>query len=91
MLRLTPLFLITVVLATSAQTPTQPYPFVPPPPPQTYPQPLTDTNEGIQPIFDGTLKNWDGDSQYINYRSVAIAGTKWLLRGYQAGIDGADK
>jgi hypothetical protein len=27
----------------------------------------------------------------INYRSVEIAGTKYLLRGYQADIDGADK
>lgn len=27
----------------------------------------------------------------INYRSVEIPGTKYLLRGYQADIDGADK
>ncbi len=127
-------------LTASAQTPVQPYPFAPSPGPQTYPHPLIDTNEGFQPIFDGTLKNWDGDPQYwrienniligevtpanllkqnsfliyrggtpkdfelkaefrisdhgssgINYRSVEISGTKWLLRGYQADIDGADK
>jgi hypothetical protein len=136
--------LIPIALATalsaSAQTPVQPYPFAPPPGPQIYPHPLTDTNEGFQPIFDGTLKDWDGDPQYwridnniligevtpnnllkqnsfliyrgatpkdfelkaefrisdhgnsgINYRSVEIPGTKWLLRGYQADIDGASK
>jgi hypothetical protein len=135
---------ITLALAitdtATGQTPVQPYPFAPPPLPQAYPHPLTDTNEGFQPIFDGTLKNWDGDPQYwrvdngvlvgevtpnnllkqnsfliwrggtpkdfelkaefrisdhgnsgINYRSVEIQGTKWLLRGYQADIDGADK
>jgi Domain of Unknown Function (DUF1080) len=27
----------------------------------------------------------------INYRSVEIPGTKWLMRGYQADIDGANK
>jgi hypothetical protein len=27
----------------------------------------------------------------INYRSVEIPGTKWLMRGYQADIDGASK
>jgi Domain of Unknown Function (DUF1080) len=27
----------------------------------------------------------------VNYRSVEIPGTKWLLRGYQADIDGANK
>lgn len=27
----------------------------------------------------------------INYRSAEIAGTKWLMRGYQADIDGANK
>ena len=129
-----------IALTASAQTPVQPYPFAPSPGPQTYPHPLIDTNEGFQPIFDGTLKNWDGDPQYwrienniligevtpdnllkqnsfliyrggtpkdfelkaefhisdhgnsgINYRSVEIPGTKWLLRGYQADIDGADK
>ncbi len=126
-------------LATS-QTPVQPYPFAPPPGPQIYPNPLVDSNEDFQAIFDGTLKNWDGDPQYwrvengilvgevtpdnllkqnsfliwrggapkdfelkvefrisehgnsgINYRSVEISGTRWLLRGYQADIDGADK
>ena len=135
---------ITLALAISntaiSQTPVQPYPFAPPAGPQSYPHPLTDTNEGFQPIFDGTLKNWDGDPQYwrvdngilvgevtpsnllkqnsfliwrggtpkdfelkvefrisdhgnsgINYRSVEIPNTKWLLRGYQADIDGADK
>jgi len=130
----------TTALSAMSQTTTQPYPFAPPPPPQTYPHPLVDTEEGFQPIFDGTLKNWDGDSQYwrvedhiligevtlnnllkqnsfliyrgstpkdfelkadfrisdhgnsgINYRSVEIPGTKWLLRGYQADIDGANK
>ena len=135
---------ITVALAimdtATGQTPVQPYPFAPPPPPQAYPHSLTDTDAGFQPIFDGTLKNWDGDPQYwrvengilvgevtpnnllkqnsfliwrggapkdfelkaefrisdhgnsgINYRSVEIPSTKWLLRGYQADIDGADK
>jgi 3-keto-disaccharide hydrolase len=131
---------LVTALTTSAQTPTQPYPFAPPPGPQTYPHPLPDTNEGFQPIFDGTLKNWDGDPQYwrvenniligdvtpnnllkqnsfliyrgttprnfelkaefrisdhgnsgINYRSIEISNTKWLLRGYQADIDGANK
>jgi Domain of Unknown Function (DUF1080) len=137
------LLLLLLIAATStafSQTPTQPYPFAPPPGPQTYPHPLIDTDEGFQPIFDGTLKNWDGDPQYwrvedhiligevtpgnllkqnsfiiyrgaspknfelkadfrisgqgnsgINYRSVEIPGTKWLLRGYQADIDGADR
>lgn len=124
----------------AGQTPVQPYPFAPSPPAQTYPRPLVDTNEGFQPIFDGTLKDWDGDPQYwrvengvligevtpanllkqnsfliwrggtpkdfelkaefrisehgnsgINYRSVEFPGTKWLLKGYQADIDGADK
>jgi hypothetical protein len=124
----------------TGQTPVQPYSFAPPPGPQIYPHPLVDSNEGFQPIFDGTLKNWHGDPQYwrvengilvgevtpgnllkqnsfliwrggapkdfelkaefrisehgnsgINYRSVEISGTKWLLRGYQADIDGADK
>ena len=139
---LIPIALVTALtaLTASAQTPVQPYPFAPPPGPQTYPHPLTDTNEGFQPIFDGILKNWDGDPQYwrvenniligevtstnllkqnsfliyrgatpknfelkvefrisdhgnsgINYRSVEIGGTKWLLRGYQADIDGANK
>jgi hypothetical protein len=127
-------------LTAASQTPVQPYPFAPPPGPQIYPHPYVDSNEGFQPIFDGTLKNWDGDPQYwrvengilvgevtpnnllkqnsfliwrggapkdfelkaefrisehgnsgINYRSVEISGTKWLLRGYQADIDGADK
>jgi hypothetical protein len=131
---------LTILLSASAQTPVQPYPFAPPPGPQTYPHPLTDTNDGFQPIFDGTLKTWDGDPQYwriennfligevtpdnllkqnsfliwrggtprdfelkaefrisdhgnsgINYRSVEVPGTKWLLRGYQADIDGANK
>ena len=135
-----PILTLATALSASAQTPVQPYPFAPPPGPQTYPHPLTDTNEGFQPIFDGTLKNWDGDPQYwrvennvligevtsanllkqnsfliwrggtpkdfelkaefrisdhgnsgINYRSVEISGTKWLIRGYQADIDGADK
>ncbi len=27
----------------------------------------------------------------MNYRSEEIGGTKWLLRGYQADIDGANK
>jgi hypothetical protein len=131
---------LAAALSASAQTPVQPYPFAPPPGPKIYPHPLVDTNEGFQPIFDGTLKNWDGDPQYwrvenniligevtpnsllkqnsfliwrggtpkdfelkaefrisdhgnsgINYRSAGISGTKWLLRGYQADIDGADK
>ncbi len=131
---------IATALSASAQTHTQPYPFAPPPGPQIYPHPLADTNDGFQPIFDGTLKSWDGDPQYwrvenniligevtpsnllkqnsfliwrggtpkdfelkvefrissqgnsgINYRSVEFPGTKWLLRGYQADIDGADK
>ncbi len=126
--------------AATRQTPVQPYPFAPPPGPQIYPHPLVDSNDGFQPIFDGALKNWDGDPQYwrvengilvgevtpnnllkqnsfliwrggapkdfelkaefrisdhgnsgINYRSVEISGTRWLLRGYQADIDGADK
>jgi hypothetical protein len=130
----------TAAFSALAQTPVQPYPFAPPPGPQTYPHPLADTDAGFQPIFDGTLKNWDGDPQYwrienkiligevtpnnllkqnsfliyrgstpkdfelkaefrisdhgnsgINYRSVEIPNTKWLLRGYQADIDGADK
>ena len=145
MSRLTPLvifaFTLTAAAQTaSAQTPVQPYPFAPPPGPQIYPHPLVDTDDSFQPIFDGTIKNWDGDPQYwrvenhiligevtpnnllkqnsfliwrggtpkdfelkaefrisdhgnsgINYRSVEIPGTKWLLRGYQADIDGADK
>ena len=131
---------LAVTQAANSQTPVQPYPFAPPPGPQIYPHPLVESNEGFQPIFDGTLKNWDGDPQYwrvengilvgevtpnnllkqnsfliwrggaprdfelkaefrisghgnsgINYRSVEISGTKWLLRGYQADIDGADK
>ncbi len=131
---------LAVTQAANSQTPVQPYPFAPPPGPQIYPHPLADSNEGFQPIFDGTLKNWDGDPQYwrvengilvgevtpnnllkqnsfliwrggapkdfelkaefrisghgnsgINYRSAEISGTKWLLRGYQADIDGADK
>jgi hypothetical protein len=133
-------FIFGLTQAATSQTPAQPYPFAPPPGPQIYPHPLADSNEGFQPIFDGTLKNWDGDPQYwrvengilvgevtpgnllkqnsfliwrggaskdfelkaefrisehgnsgINYRSVEISGTKWLLRGYQADIDGADK
>jgi Domain of Unknown Function (DUF1080) len=133
-------FALATLLSASAQTPTQPYPFAPPPGRQIYPHPLTDTDEAFHPIFDGTLKNWDGDPQYwrienhiligevtannllkqnsfliwrggtpkdfelkaefrisehgnsgINYRSAEISGTKWLLRGYQADIDGADK
>jgi Domain of Unknown Function (DUF1080) len=131
---------LTATLSTSAQTPAQPYPLAPAPGPQTYPHVLTDTDEGFHPLFDGTLRNWDGDPQYwrvenniligevtpknllkqnsfliyraatpkdfelkaefrissqgnsgINYRSAEIPGTKWLLRGYQADIDGADK
>lgn len=131
---------LALTLAALSQTSVHPYPFAPPPGPQIYPHPLADSDEGFQPIFDGTLKNWDGDPQYwrvengilvgevtpnnllkqnsfliwrggapkdfelkaefrisdhgnsgINYRSVEISGTKWLLRGYQADIDGADK
>ena len=131
---------LTVVLSSSAQSPAQPYPLAPPPGSQIYPHPFTDTDEGFHPLFDGTLKNWDGDPEYwrvenniligevtpknllkqnsfliyrtatpkdfelkaefrissqgnsgINYRSAEIPGTKWLLRGYQADIDGADK
>lgn len=59
---------------TSSQTATQPYPFAPPPGPQTYPRPLTDTNEGFQPIFDGTLKNWDGDPQYWRVENNILVG-----------------
>ena len=33
----------------------------------------------------------DHGNSGINYRSAEIPGTKWLLRGYQADIDGADK
>lgn len=33
----------------------------------------------------------DHGNSGINYRSVQIPGTKWLLRGYQADIDGANK
>jgi Domain of Unknown Function (DUF1080) len=141
----TPKFLLIVIAAAfthsaSAQTATQPYPFAPPAGPQVYPHPLVDTDEGFHPIFDGTLKNWDGDPTYwrvenneligevtadkllkqnsfiiwrggtpkdfelkaefrisaqgnsgINYRSEEIPGTKWLLRGYQADIDGQNK
>jgi hypothetical protein len=132
--------IIALTQLANSQTPVQPYPFAPPPGPQIYPNPLVDSNEGFQSIFDGTLKNWDGDPQYwrvengilvgevtpdnllkqnsfliwrggapkdfelkaefrisehgnsgINYRSVEISGTRWLLRGYQADIDGADK
>jgi hypothetical protein len=32
-----------------------------------------------------------GGNSGINYRSVEIPGTKWLMRGYQADIDGASK
>jgi hypothetical protein len=140
----TPKLLLLLALATSfaasGQTASQPYPFAPPPGPQIYPHPLEDSDAGFQPIFDGTLTNWDGDPKYwrvedheligevtpetllkqnsfiiwrgatpkdfelkaefritaqgnsgINYRSVEIPGTKWLLRGYQADIDGANK
>jgi hypothetical protein len=144
MLALRSIVLVALTLAltqaATSQTPVQPYPFAPPPGPQISPHPLVDSNQGFQPVFDGTLKNWDGDPQYwrvengilvgevtpnnllkqnsfliwrggapkdfelkaefrisehgnsgINYRSVEISGTKWLLRGYQADIDGADK
>ncbi|MDW5266027.1 MULTISPECIES: DUF1080 domain-containing protein [Acidobacteriaceae] len=33
----------------------------------------------------------DHGNSGINYRSVQIPGTKWLLRGYQADIDGENK
>src|SRR5271163_1993641 len=56
-------FALAITLTASSQTPVQPYPFAPPPGPQTYPHPLVDTDDGFQPIFDGTLKNWDGDPQ----------------------------
>ena len=32
-----------------------------------------------------------GGNSGINYRSAEIPGTKWLMRGYQADIDGANK
>jgi hypothetical protein len=118
-----------------------PFPLAPPPGPQIQPTPLSDSNEGFVPIFNGTsLDGWEGDSRYwrvengeivgevtpatllkqnnfliwrggqpanfelkvefrisaqgnsgINYRSEEIAGTKYLLRGYQADIDAANK
>jgi hypothetical protein len=117
------------------------FPLAPPPGPQVYPTPLSDSNDGFVPIFNGTsLDGWDGDPRYwrvadheivgevtpatllkqnnfliwrggspanfelkaefritpqgnsgINYRSVEMPGTKWLMRGYQADIDGANK
>jgi Domain of Unknown Function (DUF1080) len=142
MRQLLPLLALAATLTSPAfsQTAAQPYPFAPPPGPQSYPHPLVETDYGFHPIFDGTLKNWDGDPHYwhaenneligvvtpenllkqnsfiiwrgstpkdfelkaefrissqgnsgINYRSVEIPGTKYLLRGYQADIDGADK
>lgn len=48
----------------------------------------------------GTPKNFELKVEYritskgnsgVNYRSEEIGGTKWLLRGYQADIDGANK
>jgi Domain of Unknown Function (DUF1080) len=118
----------------------QSFPLAPPPGPQVYPNPMKDDDTGFTPIFDGTLKGWDGDPRYwrvengelvgevtpetllkqnnfiiwrggspkdfemkveyrisaqgnsgVNYRSEEIGGTKWLLRGYQADIDGANK
>ena len=33
----------------------------------------------------------DHGNSGINYRSIEIPGTKWLMRGYQADIDGANK
>ena len=120
-----------------------PFPLAPPPGPQIYPTPLSDSDSdaGFVSIFNGTsLDGWDGDPRYwrvedheivgevtpatllkqnnfliwrggapanfelkaefrisaqgnsgINYRSVEIPGTKWLMRGYQADIDGAMK
>lgn len=117
------------------------FPLAPPPGPQIYPIPLSDSNEGFVSIFNGTsLYGWDGDPRYwrvedheiigevtpatllkqnnfliwrggspanfelkaefritlqgnsgINYRSVELPNTKWLMRGYQADIDGANK
>ncbi len=127
--------------ALTHRVPGQSFPLAPPPGPQVYPHPLTDSDEGFHPIFDGeTLKDWEGDPKYwrvenhtlvgeitpetllkqnsfiiwrggapanfelkaeyritpkgnsgINYRSVEIPGTRYLLRGYQADIDGANK
>jgi len=130
--------------AAAAQAPpaaTSPFPLAPPPGPQIYPIPLSDSNDGFVSLFNGTsLDGWDGDPRYwhvedheivgevtpatllkqnnfliwrggapanfelkaefrisaqgnsgINYRSEEIGGTKWLMRGYQADIDGANK
>jgi hypothetical protein len=124
-----------------AQTPASPFPLAPPPGPQILPTPLSDSNDGFLPIFNGNdLSGWDADPRYwsvrdhiltgevtpqtllkqnnfiiwrrgtpanfelkavfritpqgnsgINYRSVEIPGTQYLLRGYQADIDGANK
>ena len=131
---------------TKPATATQPaaagsFPLAPPAGPQIYPIPLSDSNDGFVPIFNGTsLDGWDGDPRYwrvedhaivgevtpttllkqnnfliwrggspanfelkaqfrvtpqgnsgINYRSVELPGTRWLMRGYQADIDGADE
>ena len=64
----------TAAFSALAQTPVQPYPFAPPPGPQTYPHPLADTDAGFQPIFDGTLKNWDGDPQYWRVEDKILVG-----------------
>jgi len=133
-------------LAAQSQSPsqsrsTQSYPLAPAPETQTYPTPLSDSDAGFVPIFNGTsLDGWDGDSHYwrvedhiligevtpqtllrqnsfliwrggapanfelkveyrispggnsgINYRSAEVPGTKWLMSGYQADIDGPNR
>lgn len=127
--------------AGGASTPTPSFALAPPPGPQINPTPLTDSDAGFVPIFNGmSLEGWDGDPRYwrvenhiltgevtpetllkqnsfliwrggspanfelkaefrisaqgnsgINYRSVEMPGTKWLMRGYQADIDAANK
>src|ERR1035437_10270663 len=117
------------------------FPLAPPPGPQIAPTPLTDSNDGFVPIFNGiSLDGWDGDPRYwrvenheivgevtaeaplkqnsfliwrggrpanfelkaefrlnplgnsgINYRSDEVPGTKWLMSGYQADIDGPNR
>jgi len=147
-MRALPFTVLAIALTGAAQSPgaaqapaPSPFPLAPPAGPQINPTPLTESDEGFVPIFNGTsLDGWDGDPRYwrvedheivgevtpatllkqnnfliwrggtpanfelkaefrisaqgnsgINYRSVEIPGTKWLMRGYQADIDGANK
>ena len=72
--------------AAAAQAPpaaTSPFPLAPPPGPQIYPIPLSDSNDGFVSLFNGTsLDGWDGDPRYWHVEDHETAVTTLTQMGF---------